>query len=73
MKKMINKGIIMAQLKAQRFVQDLREDNRGVSGIVAAVILVLIALLLAALFWDKLQQWFNSTWSHITNTTNEIQ
>lgn len=73
MKSLISSKIIMAQIKAKRFVKNLKDDNRGVSGIVAAVILVLIALLLAALFWGRLQEWFNSTWGNITNTTNEIQ
>lgn len=73
MKRFINKKLIGAKLRINNAVKEFAADNRGVSGIVAAVILVLIALLLAALFWGKLQEWFNTTWGNVTNTTNEIK
>ncbi len=73
MRRLINNKLIGAKIKMNNALQALKEDNRGVSGIVAAVILVLIAVLLAALFWGKLQEWFNSTWGNVTETTNEIK
>ncbi|MBE5909898.1 MAG: hypothetical protein E7276_01930 [Pseudobutyrivibrio sp.] len=73
MRRLINNKLIGAKIKMNNAVKAFKEDNRGVSGIVAAVILVLIAVLLAALFWGKLQEWFNSTWGNVTETTNEIK
>lgn len=69
----INSKIVLAQIKAKHVLHELKNDSRGVSGIVAAVVLVLIAVLFAALFWDKLQEWFTNVWSTMTNKTNEIQ
>ena len=72
MRHLINCKLIAAQLKVKRFAQEFKEDNRGVSGIVVAVVLVLIAVLFAALFWNKLQEWFNQIWGNVVDTTNEI-
>ena len=64
---------VVISLSIRGFVEDLKDDERGVAGIVAAVILVLIAVLLAALFWGKIQEFFNSTWERITQGTDQIQ
>ncbi len=72
MRHLINGKLIAAQLKVKRFAQEFKEDNRGVSGIVVAVVLVLIAVLFAALFWSKLQEWFNVIWEKIMHNSEEI-
>jgi len=43
------------------------KEESGVSGIVAAVILVLLAVLLASMFWDSLKVFFGSLWGDVTN------
>lgn len=58
---------IMARIRMKNFVQTIREDETGVSGIVATVLLVLVTVLLAAMFWDKISQWFDDTWDKITD------
>ena len=46
------------------------KEESGVSGIVAAVILVLLAVLLASVFWDNLGKLFTKLWGSVTNNAN---
>ena len=49
------------------FVEEFMSDERGVSGIVATVILVLLAVLLAGIFWDKISTWVrDDLWKQVT-------
>lgn len=69
MRTSIDRLCIGAQLRVRRFIQEMKEES-GVSGIVAAVILVLLAVLLASVFWDRLQQLFTKLWRNVdTNAT----
>ncbi len=61
MRTSIDRLCIGAQLRVRRFIQEMKEES-GVSGIVAAVILVLLAVLLASMFWDKLKLLFQNLW-----------
>lgn len=65
MRTSIDRLCIGAQLRVRRFIQEMKEES-GVSGIVAAVILVLFAVLLASIFWDKLGKLFNDLWDDVT-------
>lgn len=65
MRTSIDRLCIGAQLRVRRFIQEMKEES-GVSGIVAAVILVLLAVLLASIFWDKLKLLFNNLWGNVT-------
>lgn len=68
MRTSIDRLCIGAQLRVRRFIQEMKEES-GVSGIVAAVILVLLAVLLASIFWDNLGKLFTKLWgSVITNS-----
>lgn len=64
MRTSIDRLCIGAQLRVRRFIQEMKEES-GVSGIVAAVILVLLAVLLASAFWDRLQQLFMKLWRNV--------
>ena len=48
------------------FAEEFMSDERGVSGIVATVILVLLAVLLAGIFWDNIQTFVGGLWTDIT-------
>ena len=49
------------------FAEEFMSDERGVSGIVATVILVLLAVLLAGIFWDKISTWVrDDLWKQVT-------
>lgn len=52
--------------KAEAFFNELREDESGVSAFVATILLILIVVLLCALFWTNIKEWFESTWTSIT-------
>lgn len=69
MRTCIDRLCIGAQLRVRRFIQEMKEES-GVSGIVAAVILVLLAVLLASVFWDRLQKVFISLWSGVTDNAH---
>lgn len=63
---------IMARIRMKNFVQTIREDETGVSGIVATVMLILVTVLLAAVFWNKMQVWFDEMWKNITGKAGGI-
>lgn len=65
MRTSIDRLCIGAQLRVRRFIQEMKEES-GVSGIVAAVILVLLAVLLASMFWDNLKVLFQNLWGNVT-------
>lgn len=69
---MINRMYIGAKIRFSNFMDDLKQDETGVSSIVATVLLILIVVLLAALFWGKIQDWFNETWEKITGKAGTI-
>lgn len=65
MRTSIDRLCIGAQLRVRRFIQEMKEES-GVSGIVAAVILVLLAVLLASIFWENLGKLFTDLWDNVT-------
>lgn len=72
MKKLLNLcevGLIKLQCKARCAVESFRSDERGVSPIVATVLTILIAVLLAAIFWTKIQEWFTAIWANVMGET----
>lgn len=69
MRTSIDRLCIGAQLRVRRFIQEMKEES-GVSGIVAAVILVLLAVLLASVFWDNLGKLFTKLWRDVTTNAN---
>ena len=69
MRTSIDRLCIGAQLRVRRFIQEMKEES-GVSGIVAAVILVLLAVLLASVFWDNLGKLFTKLWGDVTTNAN---
>ena len=66
-----DRGFIRAKIWASNLKNDFKKDERGVSGVVAAVLLVLLAVFLAAIFCDKLKIFFNSLWGQVTSESFE--
>lgn len=60
----LNRSYIMATIWLKCKLDELKENELGISGVVAAVVLVLIAMLLVALFWEKISgivgNWLNN-------------
>ena len=50
----LNRSYIMATIWLKCKLDELKENELGISGVVAAVVLVLIAILLVVLFWEKI-------------------
>ncbi len=64
----LDKFLLGMKIKAMA----LKDDERGVEGFVVAIVLILIAVLLCALFWDQLSSWFTDMWDRITGATDSI-
>lgn len=69
----IDRGLIRFQLWADRAKEDFFSDERGISGIVAAIILLLIAIVLAAFFWDEISKMVKGWWGQITQNNTKLQ
>lgn len=68
----LNHLSIAAYTRAASFVQDLKNDERGLSGVVVAVLLILIAVLAIVALWGSLSQWLSDLWSDITSAGGDI-
>ena len=67
----LNHLSIAAYTRAASLVQDLKDDERGLSGVVVAVLLILIAVLAIAASWTALGGWLQEQWTVITGQTFE--
>ena len=72
MLKTLDRFYIGAKIRMANFADQFKKAETGVSSIVATVLLILIVVLLAALFWDKISQWFNDTWEKILGQSDTI-
>ena len=61
----LNAMCIAAYLSVTGFFKDLKKDERGLSGVVVAVMLILVAILAIVLLWDFLEGWINDMWDTI--------
>lgn len=59
--------------RGKKFCKDLKDDEHGISGIVVAVLLVLMAAILAAIFWKEISKLVSDKWKTINDQTNTIQ
>ncbi|MBD5552395.1 MAG: hypothetical protein HDQ96_14695 [Lachnospiraceae bacterium] len=64
--------IICTKFKMKNFIEELKKEELGVSAFVATILLILIVVLLSALFWNKISEWFNTTWEKIMGSSNSI-
>lgn len=72
MLKKLNDLSIAAYVRGTIFLQNLKKDERGLSGVVVAVLLILVAVLAIVFLWDNLKLWLEHTWESITHKANEI-
>lgn len=63
---------IGAKIRLGNFVEELKQDETGVSAIVATILLILIVVLLAAIFWEYISDWFETMWTKITGEADTI-
>lgn len=60
------------KLKAKRALRSFMQDERGLSGVVVAVLLILVAVLAVVLLWDYLGRWIEDMWNTITEKGNSL-
>lgn len=69
MVKAMNRWLTKAYLGVTGTVRDLKEDQRGLSGVVVAVLLILIAVLAVSAIWAALGTQLQTWWGDVTGTT----
>ena len=55
-----------------RFFRGIKEDERGLSGVVVAILLILIAVLAIVLIWVFLGGWLQELWERIVGEAGSI-
>ncbi len=68
----LNELSIAAYVKVSSFVADLKNDERGLSGVVVAVLLILIAVLAIVMLWGSLSKWLGDLWDKISGAGDSI-
>jgi len=58
-----------AGLKTAQLVYDIKTDERGLSGVVVAILLILVAVLAVVIIWGFLSGWLEELWEQITSNT----
>jgi len=54
------------------FTNEIKNDERGLSGVVVAILLILVAVLAIVLIWGFLSGWLQELWEQITGRAGEI-
>jgi len=60
----------MAKRRAAQAGKEFLGDERGLSGVVVAVLLILVAVLAVVLLWGNLSKWLDDMWKKITSTAS---
>ncbi|WNS42901.1 archaellin/type IV pilin N-terminal domain-containing protein [Paenibacillus sp. MMS20-IR301] len=64
---------ISAYLSVKEGIRSFKEDERGLSGVVVAVLLILVAVLAIVFLWSSLSDWLEKLWEKITGAGNGIE
>ena len=62
---------LKAYIAISGFVRSFRKDERGLSGVVVAVLLILVAVLAIVLIWGALSGWLGELWEDIKGTAKD--
>ena len=57
---------LAAYIRMSGLARSLRKDERGLSGVVVAILLILVAVLAIVLIWAFLGEWLEELWEQIT-------
>ena len=69
----IDAMMLKARLSCSNFMNDFKNDERGLSGVVVAVLLILVAVLAVILLWDLLGDYIDKMWENITTTDDALK
>ena len=53
-------------------IRTIKNDERALSGVVVAILLILVAVLAIVLIWGFLSGWLADLWAQITGRAGEI-
>ena len=63
---------LMAYIAISAFVNDFKKDERGLSGVVVTVLLILVAVLAVLVIWGALSGWLEELWVRIRGEASNI-
>lgn len=55
------------------FVEDMKDDERGLSDMVVTILLVLVAVLAVVMIWGWMSGWLSDLWSQISGEAAKIK
>ena len=61
---------ITVYLAITGFARDFKKDQRGLSGVVVAILLILVAVLAVVMIWKFLGEWLTEMWGIVTKKSN---
>lgn len=67
--KKVQDSLMAMQLRAMQIVRDFKADERGLSGVVVAILLILVAVLAVAIIWKFMGEYLEELWAQITEKT----
>ena len=73
MLKKLNAWMTGAYIKGKMAVEEFKNDEQGLSGVVVAVLLILVAVLAIVALWGSLSGWLSDMWAKITGQGEVIQ
>lgn len=65
--------IHMASNEIKEGWSEFVNNEEGVSAIVATILLILIVVLLAVIFWNSISEWLSQLWASITGGAAPLQ
>ena len=63
---------VLACVSIKESVTKFKDDERGLSGVVVAILLILVAVLAVVLIWGLLEGWLGELWDQITGQAATI-
>lgn len=72
MQKQMNKWMISIYCAVSSFVQELKDDERGISGAVVAVLLVVVAIAAVAIIWTWMSGFLQPTLESMNGEASKI-
>ncbi|MCL2151935.1 MAG: hypothetical protein FWH57_03080 [Oscillospiraceae bacterium] len=73
MKQKIRNFPLAAYLAITGMFKEFKRDERGISGTVVAILLILVGVLLVVVIWGFLDGWLKEIWDKITSNADKIE
>lgn len=59
MNNLLTRAYISMKNRALAFKESFKNDERGVGPLVATILILVVVIIIAAVFWDRLSEWVN--------------